>query len=50
VNERLEKPEFDCAHLDDTYDCGCGDTPIGKGKDGQKDRDELTGAQVVKGG
>lgn len=28
VNERLQKPEFDCAHLDATYDCGCGDEPI----------------------
>jgi len=25
INERLGKPEFDCAHLDATYDCGCGD-------------------------
>ncbi|PPQ64171.1 hypothetical protein CVT24_008545 [Panaeolus cyanescens] len=25
VNERLKKPEFDCAHLTDEYDCGCGD-------------------------
>ncbi|KZV99409.1 hypothetical protein EXIGLDRAFT_762703 [Exidia glandulosa HHB12029] len=24
VNERLGKPEFDCAYLGDTYDCGCG--------------------------
>ncbi|KAF7362342.1 Sulfhydryl oxidase [Mycena venus] len=29
VNERLKKDQFDCAHLDDTYDCGCGDDPIG---------------------
>ncbi|KAJ7655369.1 ERV/ALR sulfhydryl oxidase domain-containing protein [Mycena rosella] len=29
VNERLHKEPFDCAHLDDTYDCGCGDEPIG---------------------
>lgn len=29
VNERLHKEKFDCAHLDDTYDCGCGDEPIG---------------------
>ncbi|KAI1788353.1 ERV/ALR sulfhydryl oxidase domain-containing protein [Ganoderma leucocontextum] len=28
VNERLEKPEFDCANLDSTYDCGCGDPPL----------------------
>ncbi|KAJ7057069.1 ERV/ALR sulfhydryl oxidase domain-containing protein [Mycena amicta] len=31
VNERLHKEDFDCAHLDDTYDCGCGDEPIGTG-------------------
>ncbi|KAH7911390.1 ERV/ALR sulfhydryl oxidase domain-containing protein [Hygrophoropsis aurantiaca] len=24
VNARLKKPTFDCAHLDATYDCGCG--------------------------
>ena len=29
VNTRLLKPEFDCANLDATYDCGCGDEPIG---------------------
>nr|GAT45975.1 predicted protein [Mycena chlorophos] len=29
VNERLGKEIFDCAHLDDEYDCGCGDEPIG---------------------
>lgn len=28
VNVRLGKPTFDCARLDETYDCGCGDTPI----------------------
>jgi len=27
VNKRLKKPEFDCAHLDAEYDCGCGDSP-----------------------
>ncbi|TEB38050.1 hypothetical protein FA13DRAFT_719092 [Coprinellus micaceus] len=25
VNKRLHKPIFDCAHVDSTYDCGCGD-------------------------
>lgn len=30
VNARLKKPEFDCAHLDEEYDCGCGDEPISK--------------------
>jgi len=33
VNIRLEKPEFDCAYLGDTYDCGCGPEP---GKEGAK--------------
>ncbi|KAJ7876082.1 ERV/ALR sulfhydryl oxidase domain-containing protein [Mycena olivaceomarginata] len=33
VNERLKKPQFDCAHLDDTYDCGCGDEPLGNNPD-----------------
>lgn len=25
VNERLEKPEFDCNDIGDFYDCGCGE-------------------------
>ncbi|KAI0200391.1 ERV/ALR sulfhydryl oxidase domain-containing protein [Astrocystis sublimbata] len=25
VNERLEKPRFDCNNIGDFYDCGCGD-------------------------
>ncbi|ETW74808.1 hypothetical protein HETIRDRAFT_482601 [Heterobasidion irregulare TC 32-1] len=33
VNERLHKPAFDCAHLDDTYDCGCGDEPLSASSD-----------------
>ncbi|CAL1711756.1 unnamed protein product [Somion occarium] len=28
VNTRLLKPLFDCANLDATYDCGCGDDPV----------------------
>ena len=28
VNTRLLKPIFDCANLDATYDCGCGDDPV----------------------
>lgn len=28
VNARLKKPEFDCANLDATYDCGCADDPL----------------------
>ncbi|KAG9085184.1 hypothetical protein FS749_004628 [Ceratobasidium sp. UAMH 11750] len=56
VNARLKKPEFDCTKLDETYDCGCG--PEGKNstttaKSAEKkegDKDELTGAKLIKGG
>jgi FAD-linked sulfhydryl oxidase len=57
VNQRLGKPEFDCAHLDETYDCGCGDDPlslettatagVGAGAAGV---DDLTGVGMIKGG
>ena len=59
VNERLKKPEFDCANLDETYDCGCGDAPIGKKvpslgdpMDLERDvtKDDLTGVGLIKGG
>ena len=61
VNARLHKPEFDCANLDATYDCGCGDEPIGDSKDpkpkadlmdfeGEFGRDDVTGVGVIKGG
>ncbi|KAJ3752314.1 ERV/ALR sulfhydryl oxidase domain-containing protein [Lentinula raphanica] len=59
VNHRLHKPEFDCAHLDDEYDCGCGDAPINAVPLGDIDpmdlesdpsKDELTGADLIKGG
>ncbi|KAF9268503.1 hypothetical protein L218DRAFT_983934 [Marasmius fiardii PR-910] len=60
VNERLKKPEFDCAHLDDTYDCGCGDTPIKDSKATPEEntpkhgqdtiKDDLTGAGLIRGG
>lgn len=60
VNERLKKPEFDCAHLDETYDCGCGDAPIGNLTtsineplpDLERDSsvDDITGAGLIKGG
>jgi len=65
VNERLKKPNFDCAHLDEEYDCGCGDDgaipetlpyapsstadpEAGRGASAIKD--ELTGADLIKGG
>lgn len=34
VNERLEKPTFDCNTIGDFYDCGCGDEN-GKKKEGE---------------
>jgi hypothetical protein len=51
VNERLEKPMFDCAHLDDEYDCGCGhdgDAPTTTLSSMTKD--DLTGADLIQGG
>jgi FAD-linked sulfhydryl oxidase len=53
VNERLEKPVFDCAYLDDEYDCGCGDdgsdTPT-TSPSTTTTKDELTGADLIRGG
>jgi len=34
VNERLEKPIFDCNNIGDFYDCGCGE----EGKEGKEDK------------
>jgi FAD-linked sulfhydryl oxidase len=66
VNKRLEKPEFDCAHLDETYDCGCGDEPVASvaakagltgipgaprdSVDKGSAKDDITGAEIIKGG
>ncbi len=59
VNKHLHKPQFDCAHLDEEYDCGCGDEPIngakavgGEKEDLDKDlsEDELTGIEMINGG
>ncbi|KAI0067614.1 hypothetical protein BV25DRAFT_1818998 [Artomyces pyxidatus] len=53
VNERLKKPEFDCAHLDDEYDCGCGDEPVSTTRANAADdlsKDALTGADLIRGG
>jgi len=53
VNERLEKPVFDCAHLDDEYDCGCGhddsDAPT-TSPSTTTIKDELTSADLIQGG
>lgn len=58
INQRLKKPEFDCAYLDDEYDCGCGDPPT-KDTPTETDpmdlehdqsKDDITGAGLIKGG
>jgi len=64
VNKRLKKPEFDCAHLSNEYDCGCGDQPItlttvthpppqaipDLDRDDDLGKDSLTGADMIRGG
>ncbi|KAI4525649.1 hypothetical protein K525DRAFT_234316 [Schizophyllum commune Loenen D] len=64
VNKRLRKPEFDCAHLDETYDCGCGDDPVTPtdpedsrgtpadpmGLERDPPKDDVTGAEMIRGG
>ncbi|KAI9511469.1 ERV/ALR sulfhydryl oxidase domain-containing protein [Russula earlei] len=50
VNERLEKPTFDCAHLDAEYDCGCGDESDKSTISPSTTKDILTGADLVAGG
>ncbi|KAI0470220.1 ERV/ALR sulfhydryl oxidase domain-containing protein [Xylaria cf. heliscus] len=37
VNERLEKPIFDCNNIGDFYDCGCGDDKKAAGEAGAQD-------------
>ncbi|KAF8489684.1 ERV/ALR sulfhydryl oxidase domain-containing protein [Gautieria morchelliformis] len=48
VNERLQKPLFDCANLDGTYDCGCGDNPLDT--KAKSRTDEETGIDLIQGG
>jgi hypothetical protein len=63
VNKRLQKPEFDCAHLSDEYDCGCGDEPVTTKGDtktaggsnptnleADSSKDDLTGVDMIRGG
>jgi FAD-linked sulfhydryl oxidase len=59
VNARLGKPEFDCANLDATYDCGCGDEPVYGSSATPSDpmdlefdisKDRVTGVGMIKGG
>ena len=59
VNKKLHKPEFDCADLDATYDCGCGDAPVGAthvSADDMMDlefdvsKDRNTGVKMIQGG
>ncbi|KAF8589479.1 hypothetical protein K439DRAFT_1651574 [Ramaria rubella] len=50
VNERLEKPPFDCANLDGTYDCGCGDDPLDTRGGSHIRTDDETGIDLIRGG
>lgn len=66
VNASLNKPEFDCAKLDETYDCGCGPEPSSSADLKRKEEgvvgsssssrgepvkeDEITGVDMIKGG
>lgn len=60
VNKRLKKPDFDCAHLSDAYDCGCGDSPNknpsppadSRPMDLEKEtiKDDLTDVDMIRGG
>jgi hypothetical protein len=63
VNKRLNKPDFDCAHLSDEYDCGCGDGDIppkanpssptdSDPMDLESDptKDDLTDVEMIRGG
>ncbi|KAJ3482368.1 hypothetical protein NLI96_g7020 [Meripilus lineatus] len=61
VNARLLKPEFDCANLDSTYDCGCGDSPVNSTPKSKQNsdpmdleldptRDRDTGVGMIRGG
>jgi len=47
VNDRLGKPEYDCANLDGTYDCGCRDSPSVQKFPGV---DDETGIDLIRGG
>ena len=49
MNERLKKPIFDCAHLEENYDCGCGDDEK-VGEATAESKDAITGEQLIKGG
>ena len=59
VNKRLKKPDFDCAHLSDEYDCGCGDSPSPESSRPNSDsmdlesdyaKDDLTDMEMIRGG
>lgn len=39
VNQRLDKPEFDCSTLSDHFDCDCGVQPDQFGLDAQDAQD-----------
>jgi len=63
VNKRLKKPDFDCAHLSDQYDCGCGDTTASStlassrpndfdpmDLEDDESKDDFTGVSMIRGG
>ncbi|KAF8802635.1 hypothetical protein BYT27DRAFT_7172698 [Phlegmacium glaucopus] len=63
VNKRLKKPDFDCAHLSDEYDCGCGDATVSSTPaslrpndsdpmdlEDDKSKDDFTGVSMIRGG
>jgi FAD-linked sulfhydryl oxidase len=41
VNDRLEKPIFDCNNIGDFYDCGCGEEGKEKKEGGEEPAEEL---------
>jgi len=51
VNERLEKPEFDCSTLEALYDCGCGDEDEASKKTKEDPVvEENAGFEIIRGG
>jgi hypothetical protein len=48
VNQRLNKPNFDCVKIGDFYDCGCGDED--KKKEEEKGKTEGSTSELKKEG
>ncbi|KAM3528793.1 hypothetical protein NHJ13051_002194 [Beauveria bassiana] len=45
VNERLEKPAFDCNAIGDFYDCGCAEDDDKKGKESKEEGDDAAAGE-----